>query len=241
MKMTARKISCLLKDSVKYGAEAYRNIIQPEDIGDRQFNTDIKLLPTQQDVAKFEIIMNEAMRSTPQLVLFIDPFQLMRIAKEDVKLAEMLFRQGQKKMLVYQQQQTAQNAQQTIEGQIASAQAAEEAKRETQAQMGEIDKEKAKISADAQNKSAVLAMVTSFLAPNKEGVTPSIPNELRPLINAVVDNIIVNTVAQTEEQKAKILEEMQMARMAEQQAAQQQQMQPEMGEQINQQQPPAMA
>lgn len=241
MKMTARKISCLLKDSVKYGAEAYRSIIQPEDIGDRQFNTDIKLLPTQQDVAKFEIIMNEAMRSTPQLVLFIDPFQLMRVAKEDVKLAEMLFRQGQKKMLIYQQEQAAQNQQQTIEGQIASAQAAEEAKRETQSQMGEIDKEKAKISADAQNKSAVLSMITSFLAPNKEGVTPSIPNELRPLINAVVDNVMVNTVAQTEEQKAKILEEIQMARMAEQQAAQQQQMQPEMAEQINQQQPPVMA
>ena len=107
--------------------------------------------------------------------------------------------------------------------------------------MGEIDKEKAKISADAQNKSAVLSMITSFLAPNKEGVTPSIPNELRPLINAVVDNVMVNTVAQTEEQKAKILEEIQMARMAEQQAAQQQQMQPEMAEQINQQQPPVMA
>ena len=52
---------------------------------------------------------------------------------------------------------------------------------------------------------------------------------------------MVNTVAQTEEQKAKILEEIQMARMAEQQAAQQQQMQPEMAEQINQQQPPVMA
>jgi len=57
----------------------------------------------------------------------------------------------------------------------------------------------------------------------------------------VVDNVMVNTVAQTEEQKNKILEEIQMARMAEQQAAQQQQMQPEMGEQINQQQPPVMA
>lgn len=237
MKITARKISCLLSDSVRYGAKAYRSILNQEDIGDRQFSTDIKLLPTAQDVAKFEVIINEAMRSTPSLVLFLDPFQLMRVAKEDTKLAEILFRQGQRKMLIYEQQQAQQNQQQVIEGQIASSQAAEEAKRETIGMQGEIDKEKTKMTGDAQNKNAVLNMITSLLSPKADGTKNEIPNELKPLVNSVIDNIIVGAIASTEEQKKKILDEVQAARMQQEQAMQQ----PQMQEQQTMQQPPAMA
>jgi len=226
MKITARKISCLLKDSVKYGAKAYRNIMNEDDIGDRQFSTDIKLLPTAQDVAKFEIMMNEAMRSTPSLVLHIDPFQLMRVAKEDVKLAEVLFRQGQRKMLQYEQQKATENQDQIIQGQIQSAQAAEEAKRQTADLQGGIDKEKVKMQSESGNRDTVLKMVTSFLTPSADGKTNDIPAELRPLVSAVIENIMVSTIAATEEQKNEIMAKIQEARMAEQQAAQQQQMQP---------------
>jgi hypothetical protein len=226
MKITARKISCLLKDSVKYGAKAYRNIMNEDDIGDRQFSTDIKLLPTAQDVAKFEIMMNEAMRSTPSLVLHIDPFQLMRVAKEDVKLAEVLFRQGQRKMLQYEQQKATENQNQIIQGQIQSAQAAEEAKRQTADLQGGIEKEKVKMQSESGNRDTVLKMVTSFLTPSADGKTNDIPAELRPLVSAVIENIMVSTVAATEEQKNEIMAKIQEARMAEQQVVQQQQMQP---------------
>jgi hypothetical protein len=240
MKITARKVSCLLKDSVKYGADAYRRIVKSEDIGDRQFTTDIKLMSTIQEIAKFEIMMNEAMRSTPSLVLYLDPFQLMRIAKEDIKLAEMMFRQATKKMLINEERKAMQNQQQTIEGQIASAQAAEEEKRKTQEQAGLIEIEKTKMSGDAQNKNTVLSMIATLLKPSTDGVASSIPATLQPLVNAVIDNVMVSTVASTEEQKQKILAEMQAAREAEMQQQQQQQpMQPPMDEQINQQ-PPAM-
>jgi hypothetical protein len=128
MKITARKVSCLLKDSVTYGARAYRHLVNAEDVGERIFTTDIRFLPTQQEVQQFQIVMQEAMTSTPELVLFISPFELMRVAKEDVKLAELIFRQGQKKMLLHQQQMQEQNQQATFEAQVKSAQAAEQAK-----------------------------------------------------------------------------------------------------------------
>jgi len=239
MKITSRKVACLLKDSVTYGAQAYRNIVKSEDIGERQFTTDIKLLPTQNDIAKFELVMNEAMRSTPQLVLFIDPFQLMRVAKEDVKLAELLFRQGQKKMLLYQQQQAQQNQQQTIEGQIASAQAAEEAKRETEAQKGEIDIRKAQVAAEGQNRSEVLRMVTSLLSPGAEGGAGNIPPELKPVVSAVIENVMIAAITSTEEQKAAVMKQVQDARAAQEQQAMQQEQVPTEQQNINQ--PPQVA
>jgi len=169
------------------------------------------------------MMMNEAMRSTPSLVLYLDPFQLMRVAKEDIKLAEMMFRQSTKKMLINEERKAMQNQQQTIEGQIASAQAAEEAKRETQAQAGQIEMEKTKMSGDIQSKNTVLTMIASLLKPSTDGVASSIPATLQPLVNAVIDNVMVSTVASTEEQKKKILAEMQMAREQEMMQQQEQQ------------------
>lgn len=128
MKMTARKVSCLLKDSVTYGAKAYRSIVKSEDIEGRVFSTDIRFLPTAQEIMRFEQTIQTALMSTPELALFVNSFELMRVAQEDVKLAEVLYRQAQKSMLLHQQQMQQQNQQATIDGQIKSAQAAEQAK-----------------------------------------------------------------------------------------------------------------
>jgi len=126
---TAKKVSCLLKDSVTYGSNAYRELLKQEDVKDRIFSTKIQMLPDEQEIAKFEALMNQAIASNPDLVLFIDPFQLMRVAREDAKLAETLFRQGQKKMLLHQQNMAAQQSQMNAESQIKSSQAAEQEKR----------------------------------------------------------------------------------------------------------------
>ncbi len=240
MKDTSRKVSCLLKDSVTYGAKVYRNIVKEEDIDGRIFSTSIQFLPDAIAIQKFELLMNQAMNTTPNLVKYIDPFQMMRIAKEDVKLAETLFRQGTKRMLIDEDRINQQNQQATFEGQIASAKAAEEEKRETKQLEIDGDVEKTKITALAQNQSAAINLVASLMKPTSEGTMPTIPAELKPFINAVFENVMVGAVASTEEQKKKIIEEMQMARqMQEQQMQQQQQMQQEQQPQIQQQPAPA--
>lgn len=238
MKITARKISCLLKDSVTYGSSAYRSIVNEDVAGLRQFSTDIKFLPTQIQVDKFEIMMQQALASNPDLIMFVNPFQLMQIAKEDVKMAWAFFNRGQKKMLNYRIQSQRENQQATIQGQIESAKAAEAEKRETESLKGDIEIKKGQQASLAQNQNAVLNMVAALLKPSGEGNTAgSIPNELKPLVNAVIDNVMIAAVASTEEQKQQITQQIQQARMAEEQAMQQQQI-PQ--EQI-QQQPPAMA
>lgn len=233
MKQTARKASCLLKDSVTYGSQAYRGIVKKDDIGLRQFNTDIQFLPTAQDEVKFEAIMNQALNNTQELALFLDPFRLTRIAKEDVKLAELLFRRAQKKMIAWQKETTAANTKATIEGQIASAQAAEKSKQETEQIKIQGDIAKTQMDNEGKNKSAVLAMVTGLLS---KGVP--VPPELQSLVNVTVENLIIPLAAQNEEQKAEIINQY---RQAQQQPEEEQTEQEIPNEQMQQTQPQEIA
>lgn len=213
---TAKKISCLLQKSVQYGSAAYRNILQQEDVVGREFSTAIRMLPNAQELMKFEAYMNGLIQAQPDLLLHIDPFQLSRIAKEDVKLAETLFQHGQKKMLLHQQQVAAQNQQQTIQGQIASAQEAEKAKRETAAMESEVEMAKAKATGDTQLKNTLLA---SYLKMLETGV--GIPAGHQPIFNALLQNVAIPTIAQNEEAQKQIAAQM-MAEMQQQQQEQQQ-------------------
>jgi hypothetical protein len=203
---TAAKVACLLKDSVEYGSSAYRSLIGKEDVTGRIFSTDIELLPTEMELQRFEAWMNQGIAANPDLILYVSPMQLMRVAKENVKLAEELFNQNVRKLIREKQAQAAQNQQQTIEGQIASAQAAEQAKQATEQLIGNMEIEKAKVQGEATNKSAVIAMVTGLLG---KGVP--VPGNMQPLVQAVVENLIVPMVAQTEEMKQALVEQMQAA------------------------------
>lgn len=218
---TAKKISCLLKDSVKYGSKVYRNIIK-EDVDNRIFSTKIQLLPDQMALARFEALLNQAISSNPDFILYIDPFQMMRIAKEDVKLAEALFRKAQKKMILTQQQKAMQNQQMTFQGQAEAAQAAEEAKRQTKELEGQIEIKKAQMIGESQNKTTVLQMASALYLKQLETGQP-IPNELQPLIQAVIENIGLAAATSSEEQRQEIAAKMQQQIAQQQQMAEQQQ------------------
>lgn len=205
MRDTARKVTCLLKDSVTYGAKAYRDVIK-QDIGNRIFSTNIQFLPTDQEVAKFEAILNQAITAQPELLSFLDPFRLMRIAKEDVKLSELLFRNAQKKLILYQQQTAKQNQDATFKAQLESTKTAEEGKQDTERVKGDIDIKKVKIQEDSATKVATLTMVTSLLAKGE-----AIPSYLQPLVNATIENLMIPLVSQSQEQKEAIIQKMQQA------------------------------
>jgi len=144
----AKKVSCLLKDSVEYGSTAYRGILQEQDVKGRIFQTDFKLLPDAQQIARFEAMVNNAINTNQDLIKFIDPMQLTRVAQEDVKLAEVIFRRGQKKMLIYEQQQAQQNSEMNAKAQqdslMMKAQADAQAKQQEIGMKGQIDTQLAK-------------------------------------------------------------------------------------------------
>jgi len=228
---TAKKVASLLKTSVTYGASVYRNILKSDDIAGRIFNAKIQMLPDQYELARFDAMLQQALVSSPDLVLFVDPFQIMRVAKEDVKLAEALFRRAQKKMIIYNQTTAAQNQQAVIEGQIQSAQMAEQEKRATKEQEGMMDIKRAQMTSEAQNRTAVLQMATAAYLKSMETGIP-IPAEIKPLVQAVMENVGLAAIVSTEEQKQAIAAQMQAA------AAQQEQMMQGAGEQVPQEQMP---
>jgi len=127
MQDTAKKVACLLNMSVTHGAKKYRELLKQDEVSGRNFTTKIKLLPNEQEMAKLEAILNEAIQTNKDFILYIDPFKLMRVAKENLKYAELLFRQAQKRYLKSQmeiaQKNSEYNAQIQVESQKSKSQA----------------------------------------------------------------------------------------------------------------------
>ena len=234
MKMTSRKVSCLLKDSVTHGSAAYRKLTKEADFGDRMFSTDIKFLPTDMEVQRFEAILNQTIVSNPDMLQFLDPFRLLRIAKENIKLSELLFRQAQKKFIIHQQMVAQQNQEATFKAQIESAREGEKGKQETEKVKGQVELESRRMEGETANKNAVVALAQALLSKGEP-----IPPYLMPLINATVENIMIPLVVQNEQQKQAIIQQMQQAQMQQQMPPEQQQ-QEEMQEQDQSQQPQQM-
>jgi len=210
MEDVSKKIGCLLKNSITYGATVYRKILKEEDVNGKIFGTKVQLLPDDIQIQKFEFMMNNALAANPDLVLFINPFQLSRVAKEDVKLAEEFFRQGQKKMLLHRAAETQQNQKATFDAQIASAQESEKGKQETEKVKGEVDMAKTKMQEDSATKTALSIMFTTLM---KEG--SPIPASLQPLFNAWVENNMIPMISQNEEQKAALIQQYQQGQQEE--------------------------
>lgn len=232
---TAKKVSCLLKTSVTYGSKVYRNVLKEENVSNRIFGTRIQMLPDELEMAKFEAMLQNAITVNQDLILFINPFQLMQVAKEDTKLAWAIFNNGQRKMLIHRQAEAQQNQQATFQAQIESAKAAEEGKQQTEQVKGNVILEKVRIEGETANKNAIVAFATTLL-----GKGEPIPAEWMPLINATVENILIPLVSQNEEQKAEIMAQMQQARSQQQQPEMMQQEQVSQQQQMTEQLQPQM-
>ena len=206
MEETCKKIACLLNKSVTYGSKKYRDILKEEDVKDRNFVATVKMMPQAQEIANLQIMMNNAMASNPQLVMYLDPFKVMRIAKENVDLGELYFRQAQKRYIKTEQENAQNNSQQNAEAQQASIQAKMQADTI-------IDGKRAL----AREKEIILQGVFDLAKANIP-----VPAELQQLVADTLQNVNVPIEVQNEEQQQAL----------EQQAQQQQQQQMEqMGQQ----------
>jgi hypothetical protein len=97
MEETAKKVSCLINKSVTHGSKRYSDLLNQDDVKDRNFIASIKMMPDDVQIATLQAMMNNAIASNPQLVIYLDPFKAMRMAKDNVELGELYFRQAQKR------------------------------------------------------------------------------------------------------------------------------------------------
>lgn len=208
----SKKVACLLNNSVRFGAKAYRHIMQEEDVDNRNFSTKIKLLPDQYSLQRFEAYMNQSLAANPELVMYLDPFKLMRIAKEDTKLAECYFNNSMKRMRrgisEKSKQEQEQNAQ--LQDQVSKNTAERDFKLE-QAK-AHLDVLKSDATSKANNESTLLSGLMELY---KAGVT--IPPELTQLKNLVFTNVALSLQGENKQ----MIKDMTMEAMAEQMQQQQ--------------------
>jgi hypothetical protein len=224
MEETCKKIACLLNKSVTYGAKKYRDILKQEDVKDRNFVATVRMMPQAQEIANLQIMMNNAMASNPQLVMYLDPFKVMRIAKENVDLGELYFRQAQKRYIKTEQENAQNNSQQNAEAQQASIQAKMQADTI-------LDGKRAL----AREKEIILQGVFDLAKANIP-----VPAELQQLVADTLQNVNVPIEVQNEEQQqaleqqAQQQQQQQMEQMGQQELSEEEQMM--MEEQMQQQQ-----
>jgi hypothetical protein len=211
MEETCKKVACLLNKSVTYGAKKYRDLLKQEDVKDRNFVATVRMMPQAQEVANLQMMMNNAIASNPQLVMYLDPFKVIRIAKENVELAELYFRQAQKRYIKTEQENAQNNSQQNAEAQQASIQAKMEADTT-------LDGKRAL----AREKEIILQGVFDLAKANLP-----VPPALQQLVSDMLQNVTVPIEVQNEQQQQALAQQQQqqMQQMQQQQGQEQPQLQ----------------
>ena len=217
MEETCKKVACLLNKSVTYGAKKYADILKQEEVKNRNFVAKVQMLPTDMEIANLEAMMNNAIASNPQLILYVDPFKITRIAKENVQLAELYFRDGQKRYIKTEQEKAATNSQQNAQIQQASMQA------KAQGDAALLDKQ-----TQAKQREIIIQGMFDLAKANIP-----MPSELKPLVAEMLQNVEMPLMMDNQQMEQAI----QQQQMQQQQAAMQQQQGPQEEQQEPQQEP----
>lgn len=233
----ADKVACLLHDSVEFGSEAYRKIMKEEDVKKREFKVKIEMLPTTEEITKLMQDVDIYVQTHPDFILYISPFKIREIAKENIKLANAYFEYGQKKaiegMMRMKQQDSEMNAKLQQESNEQAAQKA------IQLQADKMAAEKDMAEFLSNNKKQELLLehglgIYKVLLTPKTGeggaIVPSTPAQLPPaldaLLNQTFENIAVTLMQDSKLQRQQIIAEQQQ----EQQALMEQQQAMEQGQ-----------
>lgn len=221
MAETGKKVACLLNASVKYGAKVYRQIAQ-EEVRGRNFSTKIKFLPDEIQIAKFEAFLNQALAGNPQLIMYLDPFKLMRVAQEDVKLAELLMRNAQKKMIAGEMQKAQQLSEQNAQVQAMAA------KQKAEGDMALLEQtqqmEALKITEQSKAKKEEI-FLNGYMELLKAGVP--ITSDVMQVIRQIIPSITIPLEQQTQQMVQIIIQDQAEQQEPEMEEQQEMQMQPQ--------------
>jgi hypothetical protein len=206
MEETAKKISCLINKSVTYGSKKYRDLLKEKDVVDRNFVATVKMLPSDMQIANLQAMMNNAIASNPQLIVYLDPFKAMRIARENVELGELYFRQAQKRYIKTEQEKAQMNSEQNAQSQQASIQAKMQA-----------DTSLAQQQSLVKEKEIILQGVFDLAKANIP-----IPPQLQQLVNGMLQNVTVPIEVQNQQQIQALEQQAQQQQMEQEQMGMQQ-------------------
>ena len=192
------KIGCLLHDSVEFGSKEYRMILKEQDVKDREFDIRIDMLPDDQKIGDFNASINAMMQAQPDLILYLNPEKLKRIAEENVKLAEQFLRQGQRRALIGKEKQSAQQSKMNADNQQQAGIAVEKEKQNSIQIEISMKTQLETILSNNKQKEAILHLFAGIYA---KGLP--VPDNLKQLEAELIQNLGLPLLAnniQTEQQ-----------------------------------------
>jgi hypothetical protein len=231
IEQTAKKIACLLNNSIRFGSSVYRHIMQEEDVKDRHFTTKYQLLPDQFEIQAMQADMNQALAANPALINYLDPAKLRRIAKENVKLAELYLRNSMKRMMKGEAQKAQQQSEQNAQIQAQAAQQKAQGDMQLLQQKMEMDKQMEEYKALQEMK---VEFVKGAFVVAAKGADAQFPPWFMPVIQQIIPNVTLPIAVENQQYQQQI----QQAAMAQQQEGQEQQESPEYEQQEEQQMQP---
>jgi hypothetical protein len=220
MAQTAKKIACLLNNSVRFGSNVYRHLMKEDDVKDRQFSTKFQLLPDAFEIQAMEAFMQNALAANPALIQYLDPFKLRRIAKENVKLAEVYLRNAQKRMIRGEAEKAQQASEQNMQVQTQAAQ--QKAQGDMQLLQQKLDTEKQIAEYKALQEMKTQIVIGSFAIAAK-GAEAQMPPWLMPIITQLVPNITLPIMAENQMYQQQIQQTVQQQQHEEQEASEMEQ------------------
>lgn len=202
MEQTAKKVACLLNNSVRFGASAYRHIMQEDDVRDRQFGTKFQMLPDQFEIATMEAFMNQSLAANPALINYLDPFKLRRIAKENVKLAELYLRNAMKRMIRSEAEKAQQQVEQNAQAQAMAAQQKADGDMALFQQQQQLEARKIAEQSKAKKEEIFLQGYMELLKAGVE-ITPQVTQ----VINQIIPTVTIPLAQQTQQMVQGMMEQ----------------------------------
>ncbi len=218
---TAKKVACLLNSSVTFQAKAYRHLLREDEVKGRNFITRSRMLPTDQEIGFLMQQVNQATASNPDFAVYLDQFKLMRMAKENVKLATLYYGQCMKRMIADKKKQVEANSQMNAQAQQQSLQM--KAKADSQLMTQELSLKTDLSNTESRNKMREI-ILTGILANMGKGI--QVDEKWKPVVDEIIQNVGLPLFAEN----MNMTQQMQQGGNSEQQMQKQAQ-----GEQIQQQ------
>lgn len=231
MDESADKVACLLHDSVEFGSKEYRDLLQEKDIKDRDFKVKIEMLPTTEEITNFDQTVNQMMASQPDLVLWLNPEKLKRMARKNVKQAERYLMLGQRRAYEGRMKQAESQAQMNANAQKESGLAVEAAKQESLKAELMVKMQIEQASSHAKQKEAIVA---GFFSIYSKGL--QVPPELKKLEAEMIKNSAIPLFVENVQSEQELQQQAEEAQMQQEEQSTPEgmegQMQPQMEEQM---------
>jgi hypothetical protein len=210
-------------DIVDKGAPEYD--IAPGEVGDKIFDIHIEMAPTERDRQYIEAMAQTAV--TAGIITFEESIKVRRIAKENVKLAEMYLSKYEGKRKREAQEEAANNAQVTAQVQQQSAQMKAQADAELLNMKAQADMQKQGMMNDGSKTQTLGTIVNTIISEYLKSGKPlsDLPDELKQIVGAFAQNVMGTQEIQSMQNQQQAQQMVMAQQQAQQQAMMDQQMQ----------------